>query len=710
VATHRNRREPRAHWLLLALFLAVLLGELALNGYVTGAGVEGTRRTGQASAAQGPGLHDGAPVIRVDPTGAVSARSMPAGTVALTFDDGPDPVWTPRILAVLARYRVHATFFEVGSQVDDHPELARRVLAAGNEIGSHTFTHADPGTTAGWRYGVELSLTSSALAAATGRVPVLMRPPYSSRPSALTGAEYAAMRRAGAAGYLTVLTDLDTRDWERPGVQAIVDAAQPAPGAGAVVMMHDAGGDRSETVAALNVLIPKLLGQGYRFATVSQALGLGGEPAATTIERVRGTALRWAQTTAGWLARALTVLMLAAVALGGLRLAAQLAGAWVHVRRRRRRRRLFLGPVSVIVPAHNEAANIAATVRSLVASDYPQLEVIVVDDGSTDGTARIVRQLRLAEVKVISQPNAGKPAALNTGIRHARGEILVLVDGDTVFEREAVGRLIQPMRDEQVGAVSGNTKVANRTGLLGRWQHLEYVIGFNLDRRLFDVARCMPTVPGAIGAFRRAALRDVGGVSSQTLAEDTDLTMAVIRAGWRVEYAPDAVAWTEAPASLRQLWRQRYRWCYGTMQAMWKHRRSLLERGPAGQLGRRGLSYLVLFQVLLPLCAPLVDVYGLYGVIFLPAARTAAVWFGFLFVQMLTAAIALRLDRERYTPLWSLPLQQVVYRQLMYLVAVQSSVMALLGGRLRWHRMRRTGAATAHARSAAPERRRERRL
>jgi cellulose synthase/poly-beta-1,6-N-acetylglucosamine synthase-like glycosyltransferase/peptidoglycan/xylan/chitin deacetylase (PgdA/CDA1 family) len=711
VALHRGQREPRAHWLLLALFLVVLLGELALNGYVTGAGVEGTQRNGQA-AGVGPGLRDGQPVIRVDPTGSVSARAMPAGTVALTFDDGPDPVWTPQILAVLAHYRVNATFFEVGARVDDYPALARRVLAGGNEIGSHTFTHADPATTAGWRYGVELSLTSSAIAAATGRVPVLMRPPYSSRPSALTSAEFAAMRRAGAAGYLTVLTDLDTRDWERPGVDAIVAAAQPAPGAGAVVMMHDSGGNRSQTVGALNILIPKLLAQGYRFATVSQALGLGGEPAASTIVRVRGTALRWAQTTAGGLARALTVLMLAAVALGALRLAAQLVGAWVHVRRvrRRPRRRRYLGPVSVIVPAHNEAANIAATVRSLVASDYPQLEVIVVDDGSTDGTARIVRQLRLPEVSVISQPNAGKPAALNTGIRHARGEILVLVDGDTVFQRDAVGRLIQPMRDEQVGAVSGNTKVANRKGLLGRWQHLEYVIGFNLDRRLFDVARCMPTVPGAIGGFRRAALRDVGGVSAQTLAEDTDLTMAVIRAGWRVEYTPDAVAWTEAPASLRQLWRQRYRWCYGTMQAMWKHRRSLLERGPAGQLGRRGLSYLLLFQVLLPLCAPLVDVYGLYGMIFLPATRTALVWFGFLLVQLLTAAIALRLDRERFTPLWSLPFQQIVYRQLMYLVAVQSSVMALLGGRLRWHRMQRTGAATAHARSAGAGRVGDRRM
>ncbi|MBO0871742.1 MAG: glycosyltransferase family 2 protein, partial [Micromonosporaceae bacterium] len=172
----------------------------------------------------------------------------------------------------------------------------------------------------------------------------------------------------------------------------------------------------------------------------------------------------------------------------------------------------------------------------------------------------------------------------------------------------------------------------------------------------------------------------------------------------RVVYAPDAVAWTEVPASLHQLWRQRYRWCYGTMQAMWKHRRSVVESGSGGRLGRRGLPYLLLFQVLLPLCAPALDLFGLYGVLFLPVAKAAAVWCGLLAAQTLTAAYALRLDGERVGPLLSLPLQQFVYRQLMYLVVIQSTIMALAGGRLRWHRMHRTGAATAHARRAVPVR------
>jgi cellulose synthase/poly-beta-1,6-N-acetylglucosamine synthase-like glycosyltransferase/peptidoglycan/xylan/chitin deacetylase (PgdA/CDA1 family) len=699
---------PRAHWALLGLLMVVLLAELSLNGYVTHVGSEGSGAPPSAGSETG-GIPDavagGGPVQRIDADGSVSSRSMPAGAIALTFDDGPDPVWTPRILAVLARHGAHATFFQVGSRVNQHPEVARQVVAAGSEIGSHTFSHRPTAGAPDWRLDAELTLTANAVAAATGSRPVLMRPPYSSAPEAVTGADFAALRRIGSAGYLVALADHDTEDWRRPGVDAIVRAARPARGAGAVVMMHDSGGDRAQTVAALERLIPALQGQGYRFVTVSEGLRLPAAAPASAGERHRGQALRLAQLSGGWLTSAMTVLMLIAVVLTALRLLVQLWCARTHLRRVRRLDNaplVSVGLVSVIVPAYNEAANIAGTVRSLLANDYPQLEVIVVDDGSSDDTAGIVERLALPRVRVVRQRNAGKPAALNTGVGYAGGDILILVDGDTVFAPDAIGRLIQPLRDPGVGAVSGNTKVANRGGLLGRWQHLEYVINFNLDRRMFDVGRCMPTVPGAIGAFRRSAVRDVGGVSQDTLAEDTDFTMAVIRAGWRVVYQPDAVAWTEAPASLRQLWRQRYRWCYGTMQAMWKHRRALGRRGPAGRLGRRGLGYLLVFQVLLPLSAPMVDVYGVYGLFFLPLGKVAAAWAGFTAVQVATAAYALKLDGERYGPLWSLPLQQIVYRQLIYLVTVQSTVTALLGGRLGWHRMARTGAATARLGATVP--------
>ncbi|WFF02403.1 bifunctional polysaccharide deacetylase/glycosyltransferase family 2 protein [Micromonospora sp. WMMD964] len=697
---HVARRDPRAHWLLLLLGLLLLFAALTVNGLVTGlTGGSGTPAAGDQPARGVPAAAgSGGPVLRLDQA-EPATRALPDRTIALTFDDGPDPRWTPQILDMLRRHGAQATFFVVGARVNEHPELVRRILAEGHEIGSHTFTHADLATVSPWRRDLELSLTRKAVAAATGREVTLFRPPFSSVPAALTDPEYTALRGAAQAGHVAVLADLDTKDWQRPGSEQIVRAATPKQGRGAVVLMHDGGGDRAQTLAALDRLLPALADRGYRFTTVSA--GIDASPSmvpASSGARLSGTALRWTQTGARWSAGVMNVLLATALVLGVARLAVQVFCAQRHVRRVRRPRPgrpEVRVPVSVIVPAYNEAANIASTVRSLITSAYPALEVIVVDDGSDDGTADIVERMRLRGVRVIRQANAGKPAALNTGIRAARANLLVLVDGDTVFQPDTVHRLVQGFADPSVGAISGNTKVANRRRLLGRWQHLEYVIGFNLDRRMYDVLECMPTIPGAIGAFRREVLLRVGGVPSDTLAEDTDLTMKVLRAGWRVVYEESAIAWTEAPSSLRQLWRQRYRWCYGTMQAMWKHRHALRESGAGGKLGRRGLPYLTVFQIVLPLTAPAVDVFAVYGLLFLPWSTLALAWAGLLLLQAATAGYALRLDRERYGPLWALPLQQLVYRQLMYLVVVQSVVTALIGNRLRWQRMARTGEAAA---------------
>jgi cellulose synthase/poly-beta-1,6-N-acetylglucosamine synthase-like glycosyltransferase len=309
----------------------------------------------------------------------------------------------------------------------------------------------------------------------------------------------------------------------------------------------------------------------------------------------------------------------------------------------------------------------------------------------SETTARdLVERLGLPSVRVIRQANAGKPAALATGVVAARHDLIVTLDGDTVFEKSTLRRVVDPLRDSAVGAVSGNTKVANRGGLLGRWQHIEYVMGFNLDRRLYDVLQCMPTVPGAIGAFRRAALADAGGFSSATLAEDTDITLGIGRAGWRVVYAQEARGWTEAPATLSALWRQRYRWCYGTLQAVWKHRAALWRRGEE-RIGRRGIPYLLCFQLLLPLLAPLIDVFALYGLFFIDPLAVGGYWLAFNLVLLALALYAFRLDGESPRVLWAMPLQQFVYRQLMYLVVVQSVLSALLGIRLRWQHIERRG-------------------
>jgi cellulose synthase/poly-beta-1,6-N-acetylglucosamine synthase-like glycosyltransferase/peptidoglycan/xylan/chitin deacetylase (PgdA/CDA1 family) len=722
--SHRRSRAPRGHWVLVSLLVFTVMIGLLIEGFTRGVLGENSADQPQAGGPAAPAavLHGGAVLSAAGPR--PRSYTMPPRTVALTFDDGPDPDWTPKVLAILRHYRVPATFFLVGAHAASYPSLVREEVAAGDQVGSHTYTHANLGAS-GWREGLELTLTQNALAGAAGIRTRLLRMPFSSQPDALSAADWRAAREAGSDGYLVVLTDLDTRDWARPGVARIVDAAMPRGHRGAIIMLHDSGGNRSETVAALPRIITRLRSRGYRFTTVTRGLRLpAGDVAATSRQRFVGEVLVWTQQAADHGVGLLAVLLVIASVLIVVRLLLLAGFAAAHHRRFGRApppgsaagsRRVggtawpLASPgrapgVSVVIPAYNEAAGIAAAVRSMTASSYPgPVEVVVVDDGSSDGTAGIVRGLGLPGVTLISQPNAGKPAALNRGIAGARYGVLVLVDGDTVFAPDTIGRLVGPLRDRRVGAVSGNTKVGNRAGILGRWQHLEYVMGFSLDRRMFDMLGAIPTVPGAIGAFRREALAAVGGLSAETLAEDTDLTMALCRSPWRVVYEPGAVAWTEAPGSMRQLWRQRYRWCYGTMQAMWKHRRAVIEPGSSGRLGRRCLLYLAVFHVVLPLLAPVVDVFSVYGLVFLNPLNVALFWLAFAVLQTLACGYALWLDRERLRSLWALPLQQVVYRQLLYLVTIHSVITALLGTRQRWQVIQRMGVFAGGSRRAASD-------
>ncbi|MFI6100248.1 glycosyltransferase [Lentzea sp. NPDC051213] len=575
-------------------------------------------------------------------------RALPDHTLALAFHGGPDPKWTPRVLTVLREADVKATFFVKGVQVIHHPEVVRRIAAEGHQIGIDGFRAEGD-----WANPLDLALAQAALADVLGVHARLVGPPQ----------------------------EVDSGDRDHQDIGTLVKMSlQDGKG---VIRLHDDGSIGADITREL-VRKP-----GYRFVPVSYDRPVE----ATASERFTGAVTTWSQRNGGIVLALLGTAIAIAALLGILRTLMQLGLAHTDRRLRRESEQApppwFAPPVSVVIPAYNEVLNIAATVRAIAANNHlAEVEIIVVDDGSADGTADRVEELDLPGVIVIRQANQGKPAALNAGIRRASHDVLVLLDGDTIFEPDTIGELVQPFADEEVGAVSGNAKVGNRQRLLGRWQHLEYCAGSNLDRQILHALRCIPTVPGAVGAFRRAALTDVHGVSDDTLAEDTDLTMAVTRAGWRVAYRPQARAWTEAPTTLHGLFRQRYRWSYGTFQAMWKHRGALVENGP---MGRFGLLYLLAFHLLLPLLAPVMDLYVLYGFLVADAPLALIVWTVFLLIQTASAGYALRLDGESLKPLWAYPLQQIVYRQLMYAVVIQSLITALHGTQLRWMSVQRTG-------------------
>ncbi|MFD8224551.1 bifunctional polysaccharide deacetylase/glycosyltransferase family 2 protein [Streptomyces massasporeus] len=709
-------QRPRV--VLALLLLLALVCVMLLDGYLRAeVGGDQRVRTGASSSDVPDDVLDGGPIVTFR-GGQATTVSVPDKTIALTFDDGPDPTWTPQVLAILEKYDVPATFFLVGSMVSRYPSVVRDMVDQGHEVGIHTFTHVDLSYQSEARVRREMEQTQLALAGAAGITTTLFRAPYSSQTDAIDNYSWPVYEKLGQDGYTSVFVDTDSDDWKRPGVSKIVQWATPKKNKGASVLFHDAGGERTQTIEALPRYIEKMRAKGYTFTTISGALekqqgqqapagaapGTGGSRLqaahreATGAILYEGKALVAAVAVAEWAVPTLSVgLLVVGVAVMG-RFGMMLLLARRHHRLRNRRRFSWgpevTRPVTVIVPAYNEKECIANTLDSLSRSTHP-IEIIVVDDGSTDGTSDIAREaaraLGMTNVRVIRQENAGKPAALNNGVRSARHDIVVMMDGDTVFEPDTVRQLVQPFADPEVGAVAGNAKVGNRTTVIGAWQHIEYVMGFNLDRRMYDLLRCMPTIPGAIGAFRREAVLQVGGMSEDTLAEDTDITIAMHREGWRVVYQEHARAWTEAPGSLKQLWSQRYRWSYGTMQALWKHRKSLTDKGPSGRFGRVGMPLVVLFQIVTPVFAPLIDVFTAYSMIFIDFKAALLAWLAVLGVQLVCAAYAFRLDREKYRYLLMMPLQQLAYRQMMYLVLIHSCVTALTGGRLRWQKLKRTG-------------------
>ena len=354
---------------------------------------------------------------------------------------------------------------------------------------------------------------------------------------------------------------------------------------------------------------------------------------------------------------------------------------------------------TVIIPAYNEEVVIGKALAAVARLDPAPAEVILIDDGSTDHTAAVATEAAREafgpggpspgiRFTLVRQPNGGKAAALNHGFLLTTTDVAVVLDADTVVSPGLLAAFGRHFADPRVGAVAGNVKVGNRRNLLASLQALEYVVALNLDRRAQDVARAMAVVPGAAGAFRVAAVRQVGGYHSDTMVEDADLTAALQRAGWRIPYEPGAVAWTEAPECLGDVVRQRRRWSYGTVQVVAKHRRALLEPA-AGNIGLVGLPWNLLTSVVLPAFGPFADLWLVYLVFTNEMGVAASVLAVAVAADLVVAALAVAADGERWSLVALAPLLRLLWRPLQLVVVIRSLRRWAVGADQHWDKVDR---------------------
>ncbi|MEO6655888.1 MAG: polysaccharide deacetylase family protein [Pyrinomonadaceae bacterium] len=692
---------------------------------------------------------DGTRDLTMSPTGTITDqiyRQIPSsyviqrtgdkpGKIALTFDDGPDPLWTPKVLDILKQENVKAAFFIVGENGQANPEIVTRIVGEGHEIGNHSFTHPNLGEVPRQVTDLELNATQRLIESLTGRSTRLFRAPYFGDAEPRTPDEVDPTVQAQNLGYISVGLHLDPDDWKLKNddgsphtADQMVDeilkqvAITNSEERGNIILMHDSGGDRSATVEALPKLIHELRSRGYEFTSVADLANLSHDEAMPPVPQDQTLYARadsyvfYGISVGGWLMR---WLFLIGIILGLGRMAVIGILAFAQYVRSRRREHDHFGEqfqpfVSVIVPAFNESKVIVRTIESLLESDYRNFQIVIVDDGSSDDTFALgkIKFGNNPKVSLVSKINGGKAEALNFGWRKSLGEIIICLDADTMFTRGTIAALAHRFADERIGAVAGNAKVGNRINIVTKWQALEYVTSQNFDRRAFASLNCITVVPGSVGAWRRSILEEAGGFSSDTLAEDQDLTIQVRKLGYKIGYEENAIGLTEAPDSLRNLAKQRFRWSYGTLQCMWKHKNALLNPR-YGTLGFVAMPNVWIFQVLFPLISPFMDLMfiwtivgaaisyfehqqeyahtptNLNQVLFYYALFLAVDWFGGF------AAFLMEKGEQKRLLGW-LFIQRFGYRQVMYWVMVKSVFTAVRGAVVGWGKLERKATVTAH--------------
>ena len=632
--------------------------------------------------------------------------------VILTFDDGPDPEYTPQILDILKREKVPAVFFVVGMEAENNLPLLKRIFNEGHEIGNHTFTHPNIAAVSEERASTEIESTRLLIEAITGRSTVLFRAPYNADAEPTTEAELKPVSLSKEKNYYTVGESIDPNDWEKGVIadsiyERTIKQYEANPEKG-IILFHDAGGNRQATVEALPRIIEYFKNKGIQFTTVAGLLHTTKDvimpPVHNSLVEVNSSIATFGY----WMEHFFTAAFWVAVVLGFIRIAIMAIMASMQKLRSNIYQQVYNLPltnapvVSIIVPAYNEEINAVKTIENLLQQDYPYFEIVFIDDGSKDATYQKVLNAFCEHdnVKVLTKPNGGKASALNYGICKTKSDYVICIDADTQLKTDAVTqlmkRMLTPLKNKgEVGAVAGNVKVGNDNTMLTKWQSIEYITAQNFDRRAFDLVNGITVVPGAIGAFKKAAIEKAGGFTTDTLAEDCDLTIRILRNGYHVVNCTEAVAITEAPETLKQFMKQRFRWSYGIMQAFWKNKDACFNPKYKA-LGMVSLPNIFIFQILLPIVAPLADVMLIVSLIFnrhnpQSLHKIELYYLIFMAVDIMVSVIAFTFEKEKFSKLiWLIP-QRFVYRQLMYVILFKSISKAIKGESQGWGVLKRTG-------------------
>jgi cellulose synthase/poly-beta-1,6-N-acetylglucosamine synthase-like glycosyltransferase/peptidoglycan/xylan/chitin deacetylase (PgdA/CDA1 family) len=613
--------------------------------------------------------------------------------IALTFDDGPDSHYTSQLLNILSKNHVPASFFLIGRNLVEFPKIAQREVREGHIVGNHTLNHVDFNYVGRWRAVQEINQTQHIIRAVTGRNTAYFRPPYVGNDDQSLRDGIKTILYAQDLGYTITSYDYDSNDWQFPtGYKPV----QPKlNGSSMVILVHDAGGDRSRTLTYVQKLISNAKAKGYSFVNLQQmypqnpSLFPGVQP--TLADNVSYSALKMVLV---WPHSIIMDLFMFTVGLLLITMIIQLGLATAYSRQAHfgRRAKNYYPQVTAVIPAYNEERVIERTIMTMLLSRYRNLDVIVVDDGSKDGTwdtiQNVVRQSD--RVTAFKQTNRGKAAALNKGIRQARGEIIICLDADTIFMPQTISNLVRHFKDPQVGAVSGSVKVGNIQNMLTRWQGLEYITGINVERSAQAFLKAILIIPGACCAWRKQALIKARRYSAQTLAEDCDLTLRLQRTAYKIIQDNTAISYTEAPLKLRSLVRQRFRWVFGNVQAFWKNR-DMIFRRKYGWLGMYVLPNALLTTIIPLLFWPLLVIVtlenlvaGRYIVILVFASAILALNFVFSFFGLMLAG-------ERLRFLIAVPFSRLIYGPIRTYILYSTLIAALKGAYVSWNKLTRTG-------------------